>query len=326
MNISPSEDFAGAYYPMTRDPNDPVDLPADPMKQQTVAVIPAYNEAVAIGSVILRTAAHAGRVIVVDDGSTDTTAWIAGMAGAEVISLGRNCGKAAAVMAGLKAARASDPKAVVLIDGDGQHNPAEIPVLVGPVFNGLADLVIGSRSLGKNGTTPIYRKVGQKTLDAVTRIQANVSVTDSQSGFRALSGKALDHLDFVSDGYNLESDMIAHFSKRGLVITEVPVSAAYDVPHMHKKNAFSHGYDVLSAIITEIGYSRPLLLFGTLGALFIFTGLVAGFWSISYYSTFSMLPFGPALAAGIFLMVGLILFTSGLILNYLVIMMKKNGY
>ncbi len=291
-----------------------------------IALIPAYNEALAIGSTVILAKAYVDRVVVLDDGSTDRTAEIAKNAGAEVISGKINRGKAAVVIEGLQAVRDRDPAAVILLDGDGQHDPAEIPRLLEPVLAGRADLVIGSRALNGGTTIPMYRKVGQKTLDAATRIQSRRQVSDTQSGFRALSRRALDHLDFTSEGYNLESDMIAHFAKKGLAIAEVPVSTTYKVPHQHKKNAISHGYDVLSNIVTEIGYSRPLLLFGTLGTVCIFFGLVAGFWSYGFYSAYQMLPFGPALASGVLLMVGLVLFTSGLILNYLVLMLKKKDY
>lgn len=307
--------------------NNQIPVFHSPESEPVIAVIPAYNEGIAIGSVVLLTRTFVSEVIVIDDGSLDRTAAIAKQAGARVVSLAVNSGKAKAVLEGLRIARDHNPAAVILLDGDGQHDPSEIPYLLGPILEKRADLVIGSRLMdGGQTTIPMHRRMGQITLNFATRVQSQVLVTDSQSGFRALSRKALDNLDFQSEGYNIESDMIAHFSSRNLTITEVPVTARYEIPHIHKKNAFSHGYDVLSALITEIGYSRPLLLFGILGVICIFIGLSAGFWSISYYGTFNMLPFGPAFAAGVFLMVGLILFTSGLILNYLVIMMKKKGY
>jgi glycosyltransferase involved in cell wall biosynthesis len=100
-----------------------------------VAVIPAYNEEIAIGSIVLRTKKYVDKVIVVDDGSTDKTAEIAELAGAEVIKLDRNYGKAYALMRGFERAKELNCFAVVTLDGDGQHNPDEIPVVVDPVLN-----------------------------------------------------------------------------------------------------------------------------------------------------------------------------------------------
>ena len=114
-----------------------------------------------------------------------------------------------------------------------------------------------------------YRQIGQKILDIFTNMGAKTKVTDSQSGFRALSLKALDNLDFKSDGYNVESDMISHFSAQGLSIMEVPISVSYDVPNKHKKHPVTHGVGVLTRLITLVGYRRPLLLFGLPGGCFV---------------------------------------------------------
>jgi glycosyltransferase involved in cell wall biosynthesis len=183
-----------------------------------IAVIPAYNEELFIGSVVLRTRQYVERVIVVDDGSSDRTYEIAKMAGAEVIRLDANTGKAYALLLGLRHAHNMGCTAAVMLDADGQHDPREIPRVAGLAMEGKADLVIGSRFLRKNNGIPRYRQLGQKTLDLFTNIGAESKVTDSQSGFRAISCKALENLDFRSDGYNVESDMINHFSKLGLSI------------------------------------------------------------------------------------------------------------
>jgi glycosyltransferase involved in cell wall biosynthesis len=226
-----------------------------------IAVIPAFNEELVIGSVVLRTRQYVERVIVVDDGSSDRTSEVAILAGAEVIRLDANTGKAYAVLLGLKYAHNMGCTTAVMLDADGQHDPREIPRVAGLVMEGKADLVIGSRFLRKNNGIPRYRQLGQKTLDLFTNIGAESKVTDSQSGFRAISCKALENLDFRSDGYNVESDMINHFSKLGLTIQEVPISVKYDVPHKHKKHPVSHGVGVLTQLINLIGYRRPLLLF-----------------------------------------------------------------
>ena len=223
-----------------------------------VAVIPAYNEGLVIGSVTLQTKQHVDRVIVVDDGSTDRTAAIARFAGADVIRFETNGGKAKAMMAGFARARELGSGAVVMLDGDGQHDPDEIPVVTAPVLEGVADLVIGSRFLDTKAKIPAYRRAGQTVLNGFTNLSVDGEfvTTDSQSGFRALSYRALENLTFASNGYNIESDMIAHFAPLNLRMAEVPISVTYDVPHKHKKNPLSHGLGVFTRLVGRIGRRR----------------------------------------------------------------------
>jgi glycosyltransferase involved in cell wall biosynthesis len=310
----PSQDIAA---------NESVLEGTDNHQVNIVAVIPAYNEELTIGSVLLLAFRYVNKCIVVDDGSNDRTSEIARTAGATVIVLPKNQGKAYALFEGLNAARILRPEIVVLLDADGQNNPDEIPALIVPIINGNADLVIGSRFLGKASEIPAYRKIGQKTLNYATNLQSEYDGTDSQSGFRALSRKAMDHLNFSSEGYNIESDMISHFMHKGLVIAEVPISVRYDVPNKHKKHPLAHGYDVIANIIGEIGYRRPLMFFGSLGILCILAGATAGFWAITFYYLNNMLPFGPTIAAVLFVILGMLLLISGLILNSLIAIMKR---
>lgn len=287
-----------------------------------VAIIPAYNEEITIGSIVLRTRKYVDRVIVVDDGSNDKTAEVARLAGAEVIKLDRNYGKAYALMRGFERAKELGYSVVVTLDGDGQHNPDEIPHVIDPVIKDEVDLVIGSRFLNESGKIPKYRVLGQKILTFATNLSSSLNITDSQSGFRALSRRALENLDFESEGYSIESDMISHLSSKGFIIKEVPVSAIYDVPNKHKKNPFTHGFSVLSDLIGIISYRRPLLSFGIPGFIFVVVGLGFGLWAFSDYYATNKLPFGPSIASAFFLILGLLLTVSGLILNSLVQIMK----
>ncbi|MCT8337785.1 glycosyltransferase family 2 protein [Methanoculleus sp. Afa-1] len=292
------------------------------------AVIPAYNEGLVIGSVVLQARQYADQVIVVDDGSSDRTAAIARLAGADVIEMPENGGKAKAMMAGFARARALGYEAVVMLDGDGQHNPDEIPAVAAPVLAGVADLVIGSRFLDVKAKIPAYRRAGQTVLNGFTNLSVDggsFATTDSQSGFRALSRRALENLTFSSEGYNIESDMIAHFAPLGLAMAEVPISVTYDVPHKHKKNPVSHGFGVLARIVGLIGYKRPLLSFGIPGALITLFGIGAEIYTFSeFYRTaqFHYIVFTGGFAA---LILGLLLVTSGLILNSLVIITRSSA-
>jgi len=287
------------------------------------AVLPAYNEELVIGSVVLRTKQYVDRVIVVDDGSSDRTAEVAKLAGAEVIQLEHNTGKAYTIILGLRHARKTGCTVAVMLDADGQHDPREIPRVAKLVSIGKADLVIGSRFLSKNRSIPAYREIGQKTLDLFTNIGAKTKVTDSQSGFRALSCQALDNLDFKSDGYNIESDMIAHFSALGLPIMEVPISVNYDVPHKHKKHPITHGVGVLTRLINMIAYQRPFLMFGVPGIIFVIIGILAGVYAIKEYSTSSYFSLVLLLMSTLFLFLGMLMGISSLLLNTLVVIMKE---
>lgn len=288
-----------------------------------IAIIPAYNEELSIGSIVLQTKHFVNYVIVVDDGSTDNTSFIAEAAGAEVIRLPQNSGKAAAMMKGFERARELNPFIVVMLDGDGQHNPAEIPNLIKPVLAGKSDLVIGSRFLVQGNNVPRYRKLGQKTLDVATQMSSGYPSTDSQSGFRAISRKGLRCLDFISEGYNIESDMITHFLQKGLVISEVPITVKYDVYSGHKKNALSHGYEVLSHLVGLLGYRRPLLTFGVPGAVLTMIGIVTSLYTMTALYTEGVFHSVMFIGGITSLILGLLLVTSGLILNSLVQIVKK---
>jgi len=283
-----------------------------------VAVIPAYNEQISLGSVILLARQYVDTVIVVDDGSKDRTSEVARSAGAKLIKLDENMGKAYALLLGLRAAREHNCKAVVMFDADGQHLTRDIPRIAAPVLNGDADLVIGSRFMEKKGKIPIYRQAGQKTLNLFTNMGSQVNISDSQSGFRALSRKALDNLDFRSDGYNVESDMIAHFAATGLVIKEVPIDVRYEVPHKHKKNPVTHGMGVLASLINLVSYRRPLLAFGIPGLLLIIGGLFAEVWVFAEYYANNNFHYVLAIGSAFVLILGMLLVIAGLILNTLV--------
>lgn len=281
------------------------------------AVIPAYNEELTIGSVITKTKKYIEKVIVVDDGSSDATACIAEASGAIVIRSEKNFGKAHALKMGFEMALCMG-LSVVMLDADGQHNPDDIPKLIAPLINNEADLVIGSRFIeGDNKNIPPYRQIGQRVLNKFTNISAKSSVSDSQSGFRAISKDVLGKIYFDSSGYNVESDMICHFSTNGFRIKEVPIPARYDIPKGHKMSPITHGVGVLYNVINSIGYHRPMLFFGILS---LCTGLIGFYFGLNvmmrYWETGEVL-LGSGLACAFLSVISINAFTSGLILNYL---------
>ncbi|MDO8872361.1 MAG: glycosyltransferase family 2 protein [Methanoregula sp.] len=286
--------------------------------------MPAYNEEIAIGSVVIRTRQFVNTVIVIDDGSLDMTSIIAEHADAEVIRLSKNHGKAYAVLRGFDRARQLNADIVIMLDGDGQHHPEEIPSIIAPILKDDADLVIGSRFLKNENSIPFYRKVGQKTLDTFTKFASSYKSTDSQSGFRALNAKALNCFTIEPSGYDIESVMISYLSDKGFRIVEVPIDVNYEVPHKHKKNFFSHGMAVLSNLVGIIGYRRPLISFGMPGLILMLFGFYMGIWAITDYTANKVFPYSLTAVAGVFLVIGLMFLNTALILNSLVQLMQHS--
>ena len=233
-------------------------LPINPFSS-TAVLIPAYNEGQIIGSVVREARKIIPMVIVIDDGSADNTAEQATGAGADVIRLRENQGKAGAVMIGCSYAKKHGIETIILLDGDGQHDPREIPVVAAPVMTGVADMVIGSRFMGGKNQIPRYRMAGQQILNGVTRLASQIAITDSQSGFRVLGKRALENLNFTSKGYNLESDMITHFASIGMRMVEVPITVRYDVPNKHKMNPLRHGVGIISHLLFNITRNSQIL-------------------------------------------------------------------
>jgi glycosyltransferase involved in cell wall biosynthesis len=298
-------------------------IPVSEHNKNVIAVIPAFNEELAIGSVVLRTAPFVNHVIVVDDGSQDMTSTIAEHAGAEVIRLSKNQGKAHAVMRGFDRARQLGADIVVMLDGDGQHHPEEIPSVIAPLITDDADFVIGSRFLRGGNGIPSYRKLGQKTLNTFTKFASSYNATDSQSGFRALNSSALNSFTIEPLGYNLESVMISYLSDKGFRIVEVPIHVNYMIPNPHKTNFLSHGMAVISNLVGIIGYRRPLISFGIPGLIMIAIGLHFALWALSEYSPGAPFPYALTAVGGVFLLIGLLLINTALILNSIVQLMVK---
>ncbi len=279
-----------------------------------LAVIAAYNEDRFIGSVVLKTQHYVDQVIVVDDGSTDGTAQIAEQAGAIVLRHDRNRGKAQALNTGLGHARRLQPRAVVLLDADGQHDPAAIPALLAPVCDGDADIVVGSRFLGVPSNIPRWRVFGQRALTAATNLASGTPLSDSQSGFRALSPKAVERMVFRPDGgFSIESEMqfLAHEHK--LVIREIPVVVRYDEPP--KRNPFGHGWQVLNGIIALVSQRRPLFFFGVPGVVILALGLALGIEVVNRYEAHAQLAVGYALVSVFLSLVGIQTVFTGIVLH-----------
>lgn len=197
-------------------------------------VIPAYNEAKVIGSVLKKIPRRIRgikkvQIVLVDDGSQDETAEIARSYGATVISHLLNLGVGAATITGVEYARSNNVDIVVTLDADGQHNPNDIEKIIKPIISNKSDVVIGSRTrcTGKSCNMPWIRKVGNFLMNGLTFIFYRKWISDTQSGFRALSKKVFTVIKLSQSGYEISSEVIGEVTRRKLRISEVPVQAIY---------------------------------------------------------------------------------------------------
>jgi glycosyltransferase involved in cell wall biosynthesis len=283
-------------------------------KVRVLAGIPAYNEARYVGSIVLQARQYVDEVIVVDDGSSDNTARVAELAGATVIRHSENKGYGAAIQSILAEARKRNPDVLVLLDADAQHDPNEIPILIKPISKGF-DLVIGSRE-AQEDRTPRYRRIGKKVIFRSSRIASKTNIYDSESGFRALSPKAINELDLKEKGFAIESEMITRAADKNLKITEVPISNIY-TKDGSTLNPVRHGIDVLSRIIVMISQRRPLFFFGLAGGILLAAGLVIGFKVLHIATTTGQLAIGSTVLTTLFIIAGMLSIFTGIILNAL---------
>jgi glycosyltransferase involved in cell wall biosynthesis len=210
--------------------------------------IPCLNEERFIGDIVQRARKYVDKVIVIDDGSADNTSVVARDAGAEVIKHQVSLGAGAATSSGFKAAKAQGADILVTIDGDGQHNPDEIPRLIQPIIEGKADFVIGSRFMGVSSNMQRYRKFGIDVITGLFNMGAKTGITDSQSGFRAHSRKLLETVEINENGFAFSIEVLAKARKKGLAMVAVPISCIYH-NEGSSMNPLLHGLKVVWGVI-----------------------------------------------------------------------------
>jgi glycosyltransferase involved in cell wall biosynthesis len=194
--------------------------------KRIMALIPAYNEEENISIVVhgIRKALPQADIVVIDDCSTDRTGDIARKSGAIAVRLPSNLGIGGAVQTGLKFAREHEYDMIIRLDGDGQHDPRDIPALISAVESGKADAAFGSRFMGKDSTMtiPISRRLGIKTFAFLVSVLTGEKATDTTSGYMSLNKYAIDVLaDYLPQDYpEVEGRVILH--KAGLTTLELP--------------------------------------------------------------------------------------------------------
>lgn len=194
---------------------------------RTCVLIPAFNEAAYIADVVERARPYVDEVVVIDDGSDDGTANIARAAGANCLRLPENRGKASALRAGIVYARNLDFTHVITLDGDGQHLPEDIPVMLRAAEETGADLVIGTRRFDR-ALMPCSRYFSNTVGSRLASVLVGCEIRDSQSGFRLFRLEKLDGANLRSRCYELEMEILIKMARSGCTIAHAPVRTVYD--------------------------------------------------------------------------------------------------
>ena len=276
--------------------------------------IPAFNEGKVIDKVIKNCLKFSDKVVVCDDGSTDNTSEVADNAGVDVIRHEKNIGKGEALRSLFKFAAHSKNDIIVTIDGDGQFLPEEIPKLVKGIEENKSDIVVGYR-FDDTADMPDYRKFGNKMLDKMTNMVQELSVRDTQSGFRAYSKKVIEIIDFKMKGFGADAEILIDATKKGFRLTEEKITVIYDTgTKTSTKNPISHSGEVITSLFEMIAIKSPLKFVGVPGVIMIVVGIyftinvAVTFNEIGYFS----IPF--TLIGATCLALGLILFLMSILL------------
>jgi glycosyltransferase involved in cell wall biosynthesis len=190
-------------------------------------LIPAYNAAATIGSVLEKARSLGFDTIVVNDGSTDDTATIAQKHGVSLLEHSANLGKGAALRTGFQSILEKDYELIITLDADGQHDPLEIPSLLRIFQTVQPDLLIASRAGGFHRMTFLRRFWNRLGVKAVARL-CHGDITDSQSGFRLIRTKILKEISLTTTGFEMELELLIKACKKGFSVLSIPI----DVPRV----------------------------------------------------------------------------------------------
>ncbi len=287
-----------------------------------IACIPAYKEEEYIRDVISNALKYVDKVLVCDDGSGDYTGLIAKDIGAQVILHDRNLGYGAALQSLFKEAKRLGADFVVTLDGDGQHEPNEIPLLLDRLMVGDVDIVVGSRFVDCGSSeAPKWRENGIKLITGLVS-HNGMKVTDAQSGFRAYNRNAMESLIITEDGMGASTEILLKAEDNGLRVAEVPVNISYH-ENSSTENPILHGFDVLLSTLKFLSMRRPLLFYGLPG--FLALCISAIFWVITLkiFTLTRGIQTNIALIAISTTIVGLILMTTAIILWTLVSLIRE---
>jgi glycosyltransferase involved in cell wall biosynthesis len=282
---------------------------------KVVIGIPAYNEEKNIAKIIVKLQNVTNKIIVCNDGSTDSTSEIADKMGAIVINHPKNLGYGAAIRSLFSKASELDADVLVTFDADGQHRIEDINKVIKPIECNNVDIVIGSRFLGDNEKIPAYRKFGINIITKISNITTKKKITDSQSGFRAYNKKALQEIIPSDNGMGVSTEILIKANKKSLRVIEVPITITYE-GETSTHNPLSHGISVILSTMKFISIEHPLKFYGIPGLIFLLTGFIFIIWTIQIYAEYgsvitniALVGIASTIVATMFLMTSIILYS-----------------
>ena len=225
---------------------------SDEDRNQTYVVLPAYNEATRIQPVIEAIAEKGYNMVIVNDGSLDNTLDVILESKRKypekihVYSLIINRGVGVATQTGFDAVLNFNPKYIVSMDSDGQHSADDLDNVIMPLVKGEAQAVIGVRPLKD---MPFSRNFANSVMNLLTRIFYNVNVSDSQTGFRAITNKALRKIDINARGYLISSEFIREVNDNNIPFAEVPIQTIYTPETQAKGTNVVEAFKILIQMI-----------------------------------------------------------------------------
>jgi len=302
----------------------------DRTKPFVVVGIPAFNEASMISHMVFEAQKYADAVVVCDDGSYDETGWIAKDSGAYVVYHQQNLGYGASIKSLFKRARELNADVLVTIDADGQHNPDEIPIILNPIIQDGADVVIGSRFIEKEGTKemPFYRKLGAQLITKLVNGSSKHNISDAQSGFRAYNRQALKRLSPHENGMGASVEILLKAKKHDMKIREVPSSCKYNNVDVatSTEHPVTHGIGVIMSIVRFVVEEKPLAVLGIPALLCLFMGLGFGIWMLQIYAIEHFIVTNIALASVAFILIGFFMLSTAITLYAITrVAQKING-
>ncbi|SFL65310.1 Glycosyl transferase family 2 [Halogranum rubrum] len=301
---------------------------------ETIVAIPAYNEAQTIGDVVRRAKPFTDEVIVVDDGSSDSTVSVAREAGATVVEHVENRGYGAALRTAFREAYRRNATQLVTLDADGQHDPRDIPKLLNSQKKLDVEVVVGSRFVDDGSCdAPLYRLFGLRVINLLTNLSLGVVrsdswVTDTQSGFRAYDERAIKTLATdrtIGESMSASTDILYHAHRHGYSIKEAGIDVSYDVDSPSSVNPLVHGLTLVTNILNTVERERPLLTFGLPGLLLILFGISFTLVATMGYIT-TVPPLGLTITSITVTMVGIFSCFTALILHSVAGLLEREQY
>ena len=285
--------------------------------------IPAYNEEKNISEIIKKLQKITNKIIVCDDGSSDSTGQIAKEMGVLVVQHETNLGYGAAIRSIFLKAREEKSEFLITLDSDGQHRIEDIQTVLEPLKTGKADIVIGSRFLNNEGkNVPSYRKIGIKILTKLANTSLEQNITDSQSGFRGYGKDVIENVTPSESGMGVSNEILIKASKQGLKIVEVPIIILYD-GDTSTHNPISHGSSVLISTLKFISMEHPLKFYGIPGFVFLLIGLGFLIFTANLFTETRQILLSSAIIGVGSTIFGIILIQSSILLYAMVKLMRN---